>query len=139
MADLFFNKTVTLWNCSNSDDVMEEEIWYPTVLENVRLIETKGRNVSTSGIKEADSAKLHILTSNLKKPYLEPKEWDALDDKSQAFTLCQEKDFFVKGDVSEIETVDNFFQWMKDHYDGVYQITTVDRFEVIPHLEVGGK
>lgn len=139
MSDLFYNKTVTVFNSSPTDDVMGDETWYPTVLYNVRLLETRGRNIAKNGVDAADSATLHIRTDNLEKPYLEPKAWDALADKSKAFTLCQERDFFVVGDVSDVQIVDDFFQHMKDNYDGVYMITNTDKYELIPHLEVGGK
>ena len=139
MSDLFYNKTVTVFNNAPSDDVMGDDTWYPTVLHNVRVLETRGRNVAKSGIEAADSAKLHIRTDNLEKPYVEPKAWDELADKSKAFTLCQERDFFVIGDVADTQVTADLFQYMKDNHDGVYMITNADKFELIPHLEVGGK
>ena len=56
MGDIFYNKTVTVYN-KTSDDLMGSETWYATVLKNVRLIVTKGANVSNSGLDSADSAK----------------------------------------------------------------------------------
>lgn len=135
---LLYNKTVTIFNHA-TEDLMEDETWYPTVLHNVRLIETKGLNVSKSGSADADSAKLHIKLEGLKKTFMEPVAWSQLDDKSEAFTLCQEKDFFVVGDASYEEVTGDFFNHMKANFDGVYQITSVDKFELIPHLEVGGR
>ena len=43
MGDIFYNKTVTVYN-KTSDDLMGSETWYATVLKNVRLIVTKGAN-----------------------------------------------------------------------------------------------
>lgn len=40
MGDIFYNKTVTVYN-KTSDDLMGSETWYATVLKNVRLIVTK--------------------------------------------------------------------------------------------------
>ncbi len=140
IMDVFFNKTVTIYNLAQSDDVMEEESWYPTVLHNVRVIETAGQNRTTSGNSEADAAKLHIMLDNLEKPYLKPISWSKELDKESYFTALQEHDFFVVGDTSiEDCTMDNFFNYMKENYDSVYKITTVDSFEVIPHLEIGGR
>ena len=45
MGDIFYNKTVTVYN-KTSDDLMGSETWYATILKNVRLIVTKGANVS---------------------------------------------------------------------------------------------
>ncbi len=139
MSDVFYNKTITVFNHSASDDVLSEDTWLPTVLTNVRVLETRGRNVSKSGIEAADSVKIHIKTDNLTKPYVEPIAWAGLQDKSSAFTLCQEQDFIVIGDVSNTTITDNFFEVMKEAHDGVYKITNVDKYELIPHLEVGGK
>jgi hypothetical protein len=139
MADIFYNKTVTIWNCSASDDLMESETWYPTVLHNVRLRETQGANVAASGIDEADSAILHVLTTNLVKPYKAPIEWSKSEDKTESFTLCQDKDFFVVGDVSDVVPTSEFLRYMKANYDGVYQITHVDKYDLIPHFEIGGR
>ena len=139
MADVFFNRTVTVFNhCV--DNLLGEETWYPTVLTDVRLLETKGANVHTSGIAEADAARLHIMTDNLPKPYLDPIAWSKTDDKTESFTLCQDKDFFVVGNVSSVTpTTDNFLKEMKSNYDGVYQITNVDKYDIIKHFEVGGR
>jgi len=137
MADIFYSKTVTIFNSVSDDDVMGADSWLPTVLHDVRLLETQGKNIEKSGITSADSAKLFIKTDNLEKPYMDPKEWSQSENKSDAFTLCKDRDFFIVGDVSD-ETVASFEQ-MKEKYDGCYQITTVDKYSLIPHFEVGGR
>jgi hypothetical protein len=140
MADIFYNKTITLYNLAVSDDVMENETWYPTVLENVRLIEKMGHNSSKNGNSEANTARLHImLDDSLDKPFMKPREWARELNKDNYFTACQEHDFFVIGDTSieDCETPD-FFNYMKKNYDGVYRITDVGIFDLIPHLEIGG-
>lgn len=46
----------------------------------------------------------------------------------------------MRGDVAaEYTGQEDFFNYMKENFDGVYKITTVDRYDLIPHLEVGGK
>ena len=50
----FDNKTVTLFNRSFNAET-EEETYYPTLLEGVDLVETKGANVSKSGMDSADA------------------------------------------------------------------------------------
>ena len=73
----FDNKTVTLFNRSFNAGT-EEETYYITLLEGVDLVETKGANVSKSGMDSADAVKLYIDLTTLQKPYIEPKAWAAL-------------------------------------------------------------
>ncbi len=75
MGDIFYNKTVTVYN-KTSDDLMGSETWYATVLKNVRLIVTKGANVSNSGLDSADSAKLYV-------------RWDFLPEDTK--NICHRK------------------------------------------------
>jgi len=140
MGDIFYNKTVTVYNRS-VEGLMEKETWYPTVLEGVRLLITKGENVSKSGMESADSAKLFIKTNNLSKEYKKSLEWQNLsaEDKAKTFTLTSVEDFFVEGDTTaEVPAESNFFAYMKQKYDNCFKVTNVDVFELIPHLEVGG-
>ena len=141
MGDIFYNKTVTLYN-KVVDDVMGTETWYPTVLKNVRLLVKKGENVSKSGRDSADTTTLFVkfdILSCGKKTYLPSKKWQNAPDKQKYFTFTSQEDFFVEGDTSmESILTEGCFQHMKDSYDNCYMVTNVDRFELIPHLEVGG-
>ena len=140
MGDIFYNKTVTVYN-RTTEGLMEKETWYPTVLKDVRLLITKGENVSKSGMESADSAKLFIKTNNLSKEYKKPLEWQNLsaEDKAKTFTLTSGMDFFVEGDATaEVPTENDFFTYMKQKYDNCFKVTNADVFELIPHLEVGG-
>ena len=137
MADIFYNKTVTVYN--RYED--EKEMWYPTVLKNVRLLVNRAENVSKSGTESADSAKLSIRTVGLKKPYKKPLEWQGLseEEKVKTFTLTSKEDFFVEGDTSAEEILESdFFSYMKGKYDNCFKMTNVDTYELIPHFEVGG-
>lgn len=145
MTDPFYNKTVTIWN-KYTDGLMETEIWLPTLIENVRLLVSKGNNVMNSGLDTADSARLHIMdgVSTPGKPYLDPIVWRNLpsEEKAKHFTLESENDsFFVEGDVTAVNSADktNFFNFMKENYHNCFKITSVDRFEIIPHWECWGK
>ncbi len=144
MVDPFYNKTVTIWN-RHVDTVWEKESWFPTVIENVRLIVSKGNNVMTSGLDTADTARLHISDqiSTSDKPYMDPVEWNKLEaaEKKEYYTLeSQNHTFFVEGDASEESgEVENFFEYMKENYNNCFRITSADRFEIIPHYECFGK
>ena len=69
---LFYNDTVTLFNYFCDPDT-EEEKCYLTLLENVNLVETKGANVTKSGMDSADAVKLFVDLGKIPKPYMEPK------------------------------------------------------------------
>ena len=141
----FNNKTITLYNRHIEKD-SGYEVYIPTVLNNVNLVETQGANISTSGMSDADSAKLYIdilsIENNVKR-YVSPKEYSRLssDDMQETFTFTKGEDFFVKGDTSaQPISKSSFYEYMKSHFDGVYKITTVDVYpDVLPHYEIGGK
>ncbi len=140
MGDIFYNKTVTVYN-KTTDGLMGKETWYATVLENVRLLVTKGANTSKSGMDSADAASLYVKFELLQedaKEYLAPKAWKNSSDKEKYFTFTSGEDFFVEGDTSHEEQTEDFFEYMKDKYDNCFKVTNVDRYELIPHLEVGG-
>ena len=140
MGDIFYNKVVTVYN-KTTDDLMGTETWYPTVLENVRLLVTKGANVSKSGMDSADAASLYVkfeLLPEGAKEYLPPKAWQNSAEKENYFTFTSGEDFFVEGDTSSEEQTEGFFSYMKEKYDNCFKVTNVDRYELIPHLEVGG-
>ena len=137
----FDNKTVTLFNRSFNAET-EEETYYSTLLEGVDLVETKGTNVSKSGMDSADAAKLYIDLANLKKPYIEPKAWAELpaEEKENHITFTPTVDFFVKGNCTGATLPESeAYQWMVENYDDVYKVTTIDKYEdILPHFEVGG-
>ena len=141
---LFYNDTATLFNYFCDPDT-EEEKYYPTLLESVNLVETKGANVSKSGMYSADAVKLFVDFSQvgkMGKPYMEPKAWDALpdDEKPNYITFHPTDDFFIKGDHTDLEIPESeAYGWAHDNLDSVYKVTTVDRYEdIMPHFEVGG-
>lgn len=141
MLGLFYNDTVTLFNRFYDPDT-DEEKYYPTLLENVNLVETKGANVTKSGMDSADASKLFIDLGTLPKKYMEPKAWDALSEAEKAnyITFHPTDDFFIKGDQTSLELPEScVYEWAHDAMDSVYKVTTVDKYEdIMPHFEVGG-
>ena len=146
--ELFYDRVVTVWNkkvIANARLGSPEE-WFPTVLNNVRLLVSRGNNVMKSGLETADSVRLHILDgvsiADGLKTYVSRIEFDALDDSGRQnhWTLDSDNNtFFVEGDVSSEVVYDNFFELMKKKYNNCYRVSNVDRFELIPHWEVWGK
>ena len=137
----FDNKTVTLFNRSFNAET-EEETYYPTLLEGVDLVETKGANVSKSGMNSADAAKLFVCIGDVNKTYMEPKAWDALteDEKKNYITFHSTEVFFVKGDQAAVDLPEtDAYEWMRNNFDDVYKVTNIDKYEdILPHFEVGG-
>lgn len=137
----FDNKTVTLFNRSFNAET-EEETYYPTLLEGVDLVETKGANVSKSGMDSADAAKLFVCIGDVNKTYIEPKAWDALteDEKKNYITFHSTEDFFVKGDQTAVDLPEtDAYEWMRNNFDDVYKVTNIDKYEdILPHFEIGG-
>lgn len=87
---LFYNDTVTLFNCFCDPDT-EEEKCYLTLLENVNLVETKGANVTKSGMDSADAVKLYV---DLEIPDSGAYEWahDNLDSVYKITTVDKYED-----------------------------------------------
>lgn len=142
MGVIFGNDTVTVFN-RYFDTITEEEKWFVSLLKNVNLVVTQGANITASGLADADTARLFLDKTACVKEYMSPKEWKNLpeEDKPMAYTFQTETDFFVKGDLTDIEVFENgFFEWVLSHYDYVYRVSTVDEYtDVLPHLEIGGR
>ena len=104
-----YNDTVTVFNYYE-DKKKNICRWYPTVLHDV-------------------------------DKYLNPVAFKKAEDRENHFTLGQ-KDFFVEGEldlivIEEDDYPNGFFEYIKSEYDNVFKITTVERYKVIPHFEVG--
>ena len=140
MGEVFFVKTVTIYNQESSDDVLAAAVWHKTVLQNVRILNRHGHHLTASGLDVSDAVQLHVMTDHLTKPYLEPAEWLASADKSASWTLQPGKDFFVEGDTSsEDETASDFYEAMRAKYSRCYKVAQVDSYDLIPHIEVTGQ
>lgn len=144
--------TVTVYNSHEDLDSLEN-VYNVTVLEGVFLDISKGANVMQSGLENADSARLFIPFSieaingktGQAQTYVEPKEYERLEDKSAAWTIraggsSSSKDcFFVKGKVISEEG----FQEINAKYDYVFRVSSVDLrdfgSEAMQHWEVSGK
>lgn len=140
-----FEDTVTLFNFFEDKETGECK-WYPKVLRGVELQATKGIVTNTKGTDTADKANLHIPYSGEKVcgyDYKKPLAWKRCEDKIGTLTIA-ENDFFVEGEfdmtvVDENDYQEDFYEHMRATYDDVYNITSVNRYDTIPHFEVGGK
>lgn len=138
--------TVTLYNVGEEDLVTFEQPINATVLRGVLLDASKAVNVRTSGLEGADSVNLYIpfdvtatdALTGVERTYVDPKEYAAADDVSGLWTLDTSNCFFAKGELMEIAD----FQTINRKYDGVYNVTKVDKKDFgsasMRHWEVGG-
>lgn len=77
--------------------------------------------------------------------YIGPKAYANLDDPNGYFTFKAETDFFVVGNYSSDEPINDddydegLYHAMNDAQDGVYMITSAVYFSLLPHFEIGGR
>lgn len=150
-----YKDTVTLFNRYTTKD--RKIIWYPTVLHGVNLNVNKASIVAKYGSNSKDNAVLNVKYHSgdntvmvEDKRYQLPKEWskqseDALAESLTFATDTQEFDFFYEGEwegeelIMDEEYTSGFYSYMNNNYDNVFAITSVSKYNVIPHFEVVGK
>lgn len=126
---------ITLYNRVKGAEY-DRDTYYATVLHNVSVKHVHGAETGADGERNTDTVNLSICEEYLQdKAYVKPKEYLALEDKTNKFTL-QKGDFFVIGIVEENTEVDDFLSYMKEKYDDVHEILSVGTFNLIPHWEV---
>lgn len=148
-----YTDTITVFNKLS---VKKQVFWYPTVIRNVELQITAGRNRNSTGLENADSSKVFICytgsngkimvktSDEQEKEYQKPKAWKRCTGKNQVFTFQEGIDFFIQGEypeevIEESEYEDGFFNYMTEQYDDIFLVNKVDVYKTIPHLEIGGK
>lgn len=148
-----YSDTVTMFNrCTSSTG----DIWFPTVFYGCNLVSDHALMVSRYGEATSDNAILNVryATHNGKKivsgkKWLSPKEWKvaSLADLPDCVKAQggQEYDFFINGDfgsmgvVNDSDFLDGFYDYMRSEYDGVYAVSQVADYSVIPHIEITGR
>ncbi len=145
---------VTIVNAIEGDDYAMQ--YNTTVLHGVMLQASKRANVNKSGLVDADAVTLFIpfTVDAGGKTFYGPKEYEALADKSAAWTLKNGGDssaadcFFIKGEVVPGTDKDGnplngpSYSEALDTYDDVYRVTSVDIRDYgsarMQHWQVGG-
>lgn len=149
--DTLYKQTITLFNRLTVDDVV---VWYPFVIPNVHLVVDKSIVIASYGEQSQDNARLNIrYTVSGKdavingKTYMMPKEWARNANPLQNFTFGfgDAFDFFVEGDYGSTEVISDdayrngFYNYMNRTRDNVFAISTVSKFNLIPHFEIGAR
>ena len=147
-----YNDTVTIFNRYQSK---LGDMWYPTVLSGVNLNVDKAAIIAKYGPESQDKASLNIKYSRPgnvvtvgKKPYLLPEDWERLPNDylpgNITFKSGSNFDFFYGGDwggedpISDNDYTNGFYDYMNNHYDMVFVISSVAMYSEIPHFEIMG-
>lgn len=148
--------TVTIYNVSENPDTLQQE-YNITFLRGVFLDRRQAANIEKSGLRDADVATLFIpfsvdavdAVTKSPKTYLSPKAYRSMEadggDVSRFWTLepgglaSGMDSFFVKGEVLNY----NGYSYLRNHYDDVYDITTIDTRDFgsadMQHWQVGAR
>ncbi len=149
-----YQKTITLFNYHAKTDS-----WYTTVFVGTDLIENTGTNATRQGQTNSDAVDLLIhvrkdktadtIYSNpalhLDKQYVGSKTYAAIENPRNYFTFTPESDFFIVGSyysaepVADAEFEDGLYSAMNAAHDGVYMVSSVAFYSLIPHFEIGGR
>ena len=127
------NDTITVYNKYLASNV---ERWKRTVLSGVYWNAVNGAVLRKTGAASADS--VVVIVPRSLQGYVKPKTWNALPDKSGAWTV-QAGDMIVKGRIAT-EITRSAAKELSG-YDDVLTVTTVDDkdFGRLAHLEVSGR
>lgn len=127
------NDTITVYNKYLASNV---ERWKRTVLSGVYWNAVNGAVLRKTGAASADS--VVVIVPRSLPGYVKPKTWNALPDKSGAWTV-QAGDMIVKGRIAT-EITRSAAKELSG-YDDVLTVTTVDDkdFGGLAHLEVSGR
>ena len=144
--------TITIFN--RYDAAADDVRYYASVIHGVKLQVDKAAAVTASGLKDADSmwcsvpyvnAGDHITIDG--KKHLSPVEWSKQvgDDMEATVTFDEGKDILLDAVwdgpsvvmAAEYDRI-GFLNHLRNTYDGVYQINSVGRYDLIPHFELGG-
>lgn len=147
-----YRDTVTLFNRKRLAGV-GRVMWYPTVLRDVDLNADRATVVARYGEQSADRAILHIKYTWSDGPtvggkdFLTPHDWQAEPNPAEVITFQPgaNGDIFIAGawpdsaPVADDDYTDGFLQHLLDTRDGVWTVSSVSMYSLIPHFEVVGK
>lgn len=146
-----YSEKITLFNLHRSS---LGDMWYPHVIDCNLLID-KAAITAKYGAESKDNAILNIRYHAIddvvmigEKRYLPPKEWERQTDNELAesitFASGERYSFFMLGEYPDAgpitdEDFDGFFDYIKENYDFVFAVTSMAKYNAIPHFEITGK
>ncbi len=139
-----FEDEITLYNKKYNSNTRDYE-YKRTYIKGVNIEKAKAVNVIMSGLENASSGTIYIPSEDIDtegKSFAENKEYQALSEEEiEKFFTLQNGDIIVKGiidyEIKEENTITN----LKNVYDNVYEIVSVDdkRKGGLQHWEVSLK
>lgn len=139
-----YDSTVTLFNYHEKSGQ-----WFRTVISKADILVNSSRSSTSSGLNNADSVSIIIRCTPSKsvcgKDYLQPKQFAKCEEPSRYITFSPGSDFIYagiwksNGAIIDDDYDEGFYHAMNAEYDGVYMITSVAFFSLLPHFEIGGK
>lgn len=148
--------SIILYNAYESG-TLENQFYFGTRFDNVRVELTQGANIRQSGLENADSCVVKIPNDgNLPKPYMPPEVWNdqTTDVMEQNFTIdTANNNFFVivkklelgididlpVGAIESDTYRGGYFQYIKEKYGHAYKADTLNVYGLIPRFEIGGQ
>lgn len=136
-----YDDTITVFNHRG-------EYWFPTVFEGADLKVTTASNITASGINNVGDVSIIIHISKNKgirsgKRYIDPMEFQTVEDPENFYTFKPEDDFIVVGEYYDIENDEDydsgFYHEMNATKDGVYKIQAAAWYSLLPHFEIGAR
>lgn len=142
-----YDSTITVFN-------LHKGLWLPRVIHDVDIGAASGSNATAlNGTTNADTA-IVLIPSNANKDitangqrmiYAAPKKFAALENVENVITFQPQTDFIIIGEYESVKPVvdddfeSGFYDAVNGERDGVYQITSVEYYSLIPHFEIGAK
>ena len=142
-----FQDMVTVFN-------RRDGLWYPTVIQGVHVEHSAGAGPAAYGGQRADSVTVLVpyvpvdgAVTVAGKVYLPPKLWQKVEEPERFITFAsgEQFDFFVLGPWEETGPVSDegwpggFFDHLNRSRDGVFAISSAQRFGALPHFEIVGR
>ena len=135
------NTALTLYN-KYYDSGTKEDVYQRTVIPAVMWENRKAANTLASGGRIAANQAAVYIPKAQGADYVAPKAWLALVDKTGKWTL-QDGDILIKGTVVTEIGGTTTSTVIRDTYDDVLEITSVDTIDMgsvaLQHWEVGAK
>lgn len=144
-----YQNTITLFNYHEATG-----LWYPTVLSGVDLGVSTSSNSTKDGKSNNDVVsviihctkdKVFTAADGTEKSYTGAKAYAKCDKPTACITFRPECDFIYDGEWSDLSPVceddyeSGFYHAANDECDGVYMISSVAFYGLLPHFEIGGR
>lgn len=146
-----YRDTVTLFNYHESTG-----LWYPTVFSGVDFGVNTATNETTTGKTGSDAVTLlihctpdrqFIAADGKEKSYQAAKVYAKCSNPADCITFKTGCDFIYCGawawdgveSLTEEDYASGLYHEMNQKYDGVYRIYSAAFFDLLPHVEIGGR